>query len=156
MKPTTISAGAVANEGIARKIGDRNSETRKSSAVTMPVRPVRPPSATPEADSTKVVVVEVPSTAPAEVASASDSSAPLILGSLPSLSSMSALEATPISVPSVSNMSTNRNASIMVIKFALKMPEKSSLPRVGMTDGIASPFAKFGRSEYMPKSGFGT
>ena len=42
----------------------------------MAVRPVRPPSATPEALSTKVVVVEVPNTAPTEVAIASESSAP--------------------------------------------------------------------------------
>ena len=95
-------------------------------------------------------------TAPAEVASASDSSAPLILGSLPSLSSISALAATPISVPSVSNMSTNRNASIMVIKSGLKMPEKSSLPNVGMIEGIARPFEKFGSTENIPSSAFGT
>ena len=47
---------------------------------------------------------------------ASDRRAPLILGSFPSLSSISALDATPISVPSVSNISTNRNANMMVYK----------------------------------------
>ena len=52
-------------------------------AVVMAVRPVLPPSDTPEALSTKVVVVEVPRAAPAVVATASASSAPLIRGSFP-------------------------------------------------------------------------
>ena len=65
--PTTIRAGAVAKDGIARKIGDRNRDSPNSMAATMAVRPVRPPSATPEALSTKVVTVEVPQTAPTEV-----------------------------------------------------------------------------------------
>ena len=59
-KPTMMSAGAVAKEGIAVKIGAKNMEIRKRIAVTSAVRPVLPPAATPEADSTKVVVVEVP------------------------------------------------------------------------------------------------
>ena len=42
---------------------------KNSAAVTIEVRPVRPPSATPEEDSTKVVTVEVPQTAPQHVAS---------------------------------------------------------------------------------------
>ena len=42
------------------------------------VRPVRPPSATPEALSTKVVTVEVPHMAPTVVPTASESRAPLI------------------------------------------------------------------------------
>ena len=43
MKPTMTRAGAVANDGMARKIGERNSDSRKRMAVVMPVRPVRPP-----------------------------------------------------------------------------------------------------------------
>ena len=62
--PTMISAGAVAKDGIARKIGDRNRDSPKRMAATREVSPVRPPSATPEALSTKVVTVEVPHIAP--------------------------------------------------------------------------------------------
>ena len=51
--------------------------------------------------STKVVTVEVPSTAPAQVAMASAMSALSPLGRLPSLSSMFAAFAVPISVPTV-------------------------------------------------------
>lgn len=76
------------------------------------VSPVLPPSDTPDALSTNVVVVDVPITAPTVVATASAISAPLILGSFPFSSSMSAFADTPISVPIVSNKSTNRNANI--------------------------------------------
>ena len=51
-KPTIINAGAVANAGIARKIGEKNREIRNSTATVMAVRPVRPPSPTPAALST--------------------------------------------------------------------------------------------------------
>ncbi|SCI93347.1 Uncharacterised protein [uncultured Butyricicoccus sp.] len=122
-----MSAGAVANEGIAVKIGANRVDTRNRPAVTRAVRPVRPPTATPEADSTNVVVVEVPSTAPAEVAIASDSRAGLMRGSLPSLSSISALVATPISVPRVSKISTNRNEKITTIKLMMPTVLKSTL-----------------------------
>ena len=70
--PTMIRAGAVAKDGIARKIGDRNRDRPKRMAATMDVRPVLPPSATPEALSTKVVTVEVPTRAPVQVAMESD------------------------------------------------------------------------------------
>lgn len=52
MNPTTTSAGVVAKDGIARKIGERKSATKKSNAVTIDVNPVLPPDATPEALST--------------------------------------------------------------------------------------------------------
>ena len=51
-KPTTISAGAVAKLGIAMKIGAKNIESKKRTAVVKDVRPVLPPSAAPAADST--------------------------------------------------------------------------------------------------------
>ena len=54
-----ISAGAVAKDGIARKIGDRNRDRPNKIAVVTAVSPVLPPSDTPEALSTKVVVVDV-------------------------------------------------------------------------------------------------
>ena len=66
-----ISAGAVANDGIAVKSGANNVEIRNKNPETTAVKPVRPPAATPEEDSTNVVTVEVPRTAPAVVATAS-------------------------------------------------------------------------------------
>ena len=51
-KPTKISAGAVANPGIAVKIGANRIATRKRSPVTTAVSPVRPPAPTPAEDST--------------------------------------------------------------------------------------------------------
>ena len=104
-----ISAGAVAKDGMAIKSVRGTSESRKSTDVVKAVRPVLPPAATPAEDSTKVVVVEVPRTAPAEVATASAISAGFIAGSLPSLSSIFAFVLTPIIVPSVSKRSTKRN-----------------------------------------------
>ena len=82
-KPTIISAGAVANAGIARNTGANSKEAKKSIATVTAVRPVRPPAITPEELSTKVVTVDVPSTAPADVATESASSAPLILAGGP-------------------------------------------------------------------------
>ena len=79
-----ISAGAVANDGIAVKSGANNVEIRNKNPETTAVKPVRPPAATPEEDSTNVVTVEVPRTAPAVVATASAINAGLIPGSLPS------------------------------------------------------------------------
>ena len=66
-----MRTGAVAAPGTARKNGARNSAIRKQMAVTNDVRPVRPPSPTPEALSTKVVMVLVPKHAPAVVPMAS-------------------------------------------------------------------------------------
>ena len=154
-KPTIISAGAVAKDGMAKKTGDRNRDRPKKIAATTDVSPVLPPSATPEALSTNVVVVEVPNTAPREVPMASDRRAPLIFGSFPSLSSISALDATPISVPSVSNISTNRNANMMVTKFRDRMPLKSILKKVGAMLWIPKPLEKSGSTLNIPSSAFG-
>ena len=122
-----MRAGAVAKEGMVRNRGLNTTASRKRIPVVMEVRPVRPPSVTPEALSTKVVVVEVPSTAPAQVAMESASSAPLMWGSLPSSSSISALEATPMRVPRVSNRSTKRKENMTAKKFRMPTPEKSVL-----------------------------
>ena len=69
--PQITSAGAVANDGMAMNIGANSMEIRNMTAVTTAERPVLPPAATPAEDSTKVVVVEVPRTAPAVVATES-------------------------------------------------------------------------------------
>ena len=108
------------------------------------VSPVRPPSDTPEALSTKVVTVEVPNMAPAVVPMASAMSAPLIRGSFPSLSSISALEATPISVPIVSKISTNRNAKIITANSRSGTPSRLNLQKIGARLGMEIPLEKSG------------
>ena len=66
--PTKINAGAVANPGIAVKIGANKIAIRNMNPVTTDAKPVLAPAPTPAELSTKVVVVEVPRTAPADVA----------------------------------------------------------------------------------------
>ena len=107
----------MANEGIAVNTGAKNIEIRKRNAVVSAVRPVLPPTATPAEDSTNVVVVDVPRTAPTVVATESERSAGFIAGSLPFLSSIFAFELTPIRVPRVSKRSTKRNEKIITIKL---------------------------------------
>ena len=75
-----MSAGAVAKEGIAVNKGENSVANKNNTPVVSAVRPVRPPTATPAEDSTNVVTVDVPSTAPADVAIASDNNAGLIPG----------------------------------------------------------------------------
>lgn len=75
-KPTITRAGAVANDGMARKIGERNIDGRNSTAVVTTIRPVRPPSAMPAAHSTEQQVTELPSAPASIVASDSLMSAP--------------------------------------------------------------------------------
>ena len=130
-KPTMMRAGAVAKAGIARKKGERNRERAKRTATVTAVRPVRPPSETPAALSTKVVVVETPRPAPMVVATASAMRAPLMRGSFPSSSSMFALEETPTRVPRVSKISTKRNAKRTTKKSGLITFEKSSCMKMG-------------------------
>ena len=125
--PTNTRAGAVAKPGIEMKRGEKIRDMRKRSPVTTEERPVRPPAETPEELSTKVVVVEVPRTAPAVVAIASARSAGRIRGSFPSLSSISALSAHPMSVPRVSKTSTKRNANMITMKSrTLKLAKAAS------------------------------
>ena len=120
------------------------------------VRPVRPPSVTPEALSTNVVTVDVPSTAPAVVATASAIRAPLILGSFPFSSNIFAFVETPINVPSVSKISTNKNANTTTINSPIWIPEKLSFPKIGLRLGIEIPLLKSGSKLYIPSSAFGT
>ena len=105
--------------------GANTIEIKNRNPVTNDVSPVLPPAATPEDDSTNVVVVDVPKTAPDVVAMASANNAGLILGSLPSLSKNPAFELTPIKVPNVSKRSTNKNAQITTIKLIMFLLDKS-------------------------------
>ncbi|MBA7713609.1 hypothetical protein ES703_122614 [subsurface metagenome] len=81
-RPTIISAGAVAYSGTIPTIGTNNSASRNKTPVTIEVNPLRPPCSMPDADSIYEVVVDVPSTAPIIVATASipsNLSSPFIL-----------------------------------------------------------------------------
>ena len=124
------------------------------------VRPVLPPSDTPEALSTKVVVVDVPKIAPVVVARASAIRAPLILGSLPSLSNILAFVDTPIRVPNVSNKSTNKNAKITTTKSRILIPLKltsvNTLPKVSLSGEKSNDINELGIVENIPRSAFGT
>ena len=92
-----------------------NMQARNSIPEVRAVRPVLPPASTPEADSTKVVTVDVPEREPVIVPMASAVRACFILGILPSLSSIPALEAVPTRVPIVSNISIIQKVIIRVI-----------------------------------------
>ena len=117
-------------------------------AVAMEARPVRPPSATPAEDSTKVVTVEVPQTAPAQVAQASASIARSMLGTLPSLSSMLPAEQAPYRVPRVSNISTMQKASIVVSSITTKAP----VPLAAMKAEKSKPDLNTAAKAWVPKS----
>ena len=150
--PTYISAGVVANPGIARNTGEKNSATANITADVTAVRPVLPPAATPALDSTYEVTVEVPTIAPNIVPNASARRAPLARGRFPFSSRRFPLEATPISVPTVSNKSTNRNENVItkkLIRFC-DIQAKSNCPMCG-ADGILKIFA--GTSENAPAAG---
>ena len=81
--PTIIKAGAVAKDGMAKKIGDKKSAAKKQIAVVIAVSPVLPPAITPAELSTKVVTVDVPRQAHVVVAIASAKKACLIRGNSP-------------------------------------------------------------------------
>ena len=154
-KPTIISAGAVANAGIAKNTGEKNNAAKNKQPAVNAVKPVLPPSAMPADDSTKVVIVDVPKSEPAVVPIASVNSTCLTLGSLPSLSRRFAFDAQPMTVPIVSNKSTNRNA-ISTVKNSKDSTElKSTCINVGSSDaGIES--IPFGNRLKNPFSGLGT
>ncbi len=69
--PTAINAGAVAAEGTALTKLAKNALIAKQIETTTLVKPVRPPAPIPAALSTYVVVFDVPTIAPIDVAIAS-------------------------------------------------------------------------------------
>ena len=157
-KPTMTNAGAVAKAGIAIKIGDKNRAIMKRTAIVIAVRPVLPPSDTPDALSTYDVVVDTPKHAPAVVATASAIKAPLIRGNFPSESSIFAFDETPTNVPNVSKISTKRNANKTTRKFKLINCEKSSCRKIGeISTGTkeANPLEKSGNVLKAPIVGSG-
>ena len=124
-KPTMTRAGAVAKAGMAMKNGDKKRDRAKRMATQTAVRPVRPPSLTPVALSTKVVVVLVPMKAPTVVATASAKRAPLMRGRRHFVEHVS-LGRYADEVPKVSKISTKRKANMTTKKSRLKTRLKSS------------------------------
>lgn len=133
--PTTTRAGAVAHAGTMETSGLKNMAIRKRSEVTRDARPVLPPCSTPLALSTKVVIVDVPSIAPAVVPRASAIRACLALGRCPFLSSIPALLVTPTSVPTVSKKSTKKKVNTTIQKSSEAIPEKSIFANMGLIGG---------------------
>src|SRR5699024_6676331 len=109
--PTIINAGAVTSDVITANSGEKNKANKKNPAVTTEAKPVLPPTATPEEDSTKDVVVDVPTTEPTTVAAESANNALPARGNL-SFFIKPAWLATATNVPALSKKSTNKNVKI--------------------------------------------
>ena len=123
MTPTMTRAGAVAAYGTALINDAKKADRAKQIATTTDVRPVRPPAPIPDADSTKVVVLDVPNRAPILVAVASANRAlsrrdlkpdevSIIFSS--SSEKIPLLRPVPIKVPIVSNVSVIENEKIVM------------------------------------------
>ena len=91
--PTVTRAADVTAAGIIENTGKKKAAITKHPAVERAVSPVLPPSATPDELSTKVVIVDVPKSAPKVVPTASAIKALLASGKFPSSSSIFALVA---------------------------------------------------------------
>ena len=136
-----MSAGAVACVGMMPAMGANTTDSRNRMPTTTEVRPVRPPSEIPVEDSTKVVTVEVPRQAPTQVAHASAISALSPWGRLPFSSSMPALLAVPMSVPTVSKQSQMLKVTMAVSTGRMpweNRPPKSNLNSVGAMEMLFS------------------
>src|SRR5699024_9633977 len=121
--PTIINAGAVTSGVITASKGEKNKANKKNPAVTTEAKPVRPPTATPEDDSTNEVVVDVPTTEPTTVAAESANKARPARGNLLSFINPACV-ATATSVPAVSKKSTNKKVKIMTIICMVKISPK--------------------------------
>ena len=116
--PTTTRAGAVTAFVTADStIGENRMDTKNSIPVVQAVKPVLPPTSTPEVDSTKEVTVEVPKAAPATVPTASATSARSTFSNSPFSFTRPMRFATATSVPAVSKKSTNRKEKITTNAF---------------------------------------
>ena len=63
-KPTTINTGAVAATGMTISNGAKKRDAINKPAIVSAVKPVRPPSAMPAADSTATICGDVPTALP--------------------------------------------------------------------------------------------
>ena len=133
--PTTMSAGAVANDGTIAMTGVTRSAAKKRSAITILVSPVLPPSAIPDPDSMYVVVVLVPKSEPATVAIAS---APRILSIFsmdPSSFTILASKEHATIVPTESKRSTNIKEKMAPHRLHFKALAISSCRNIGEREG---------------------
>ena len=133
--PTITNAGPVACAGIIPNTGNKNKLRKKKNAVDKAVRPVLPPSATPDADSTNVVTVLVPSRAPAVVPIASANNAGDASFNFPCSSNIPAFALTPTKVPTVSKISTNKNVNTTVNISKVNILSNCILKATGANDG---------------------
>ena len=116
MNPTMTNAGAVANPGMARKMGAQIRDMRKRRAATMAASPVLAPALTPMADSANVVVVLVPRMAPAKVAMESAIRTFLIPGMVPSFFIRGVLTTAPLTEPTVSKKSVKKKEKLISVR----------------------------------------
>lgn len=135
--PTMIRAGAVTSGVTIDSTGEKNKEIIKHAEMTMEVKPVRPPAAIPEDDSTIEAVVDVPSTAPITVDIESARSAFPPLG-IWLFFIKPAWLAMAMSAPAVSKKATNKKVKITTSTFGEKMSSKFSktTPKEGFRLGI--------------------
>ncbi len=113
MAPTRIRMGAVAAVGTFPKSGARKTEAKKRRPTTTAVRPVRPPSRMPAADSTCTMMGLQPAMAATTVPRAELRNAQMLPGTWwPPSSERRASEARPNMTPETSKMPTKRKASV--------------------------------------------
>ena len=128
-------------------------QARNRSPVIIAESPVRPPASTPEALSIKVVTVEVPVKLPTTVPVASAIRHSFICFILPFSSSIFALDAVPIKVPIVSNMSIIQNVIISVI--AVDQPMLKNASKLNLKSVVADKSANAGTHEAVPSAAKG-
>ncbi len=109
MIPTSTSAPTVHADVNVPKNPEKNNATMNRIPTTIGMIPVLAPALIPVVDSMNDVVVDVPQTAPATVATASHVSALLPFLRCPFSSIIPAAPPTPMRVPAVSNMSTTNS-----------------------------------------------
>ena len=132
---TNTNAGAVAYAGIVPAKGDKNKASKKQTPTTTDVKPVRPPTDTPDIDSIYVVTVEVPKNEPIIVDVESASNVCFKRGNFPFLSTSPARSVAAINVPDVSNKSSNNNDTTNAKVLTENKSGISSCINVGAIDG---------------------
>lgn len=140
MAPTRMRIGAVAAVGTRSKSGARKTEAKKRSPTVTAVRPVRPPSRMPAADSTCTMMGLHPAMAATTVPRAELRNAQMEPGTrCPSASTRRAKDARPNMTPETSKMPTKRKARRgRTMSFVRASREKSRF-RV-------TPYCKWGTS----------
>ncbi len=126
MKPTATRAGAAAWAGTIVANGVRKRARANRVPVTTLANPVRAPSPTPAADSTKLVLEEADAAPPATAARPSTNSSRPRCGTRPRSSSSPASLLTPTAVPMVSKKSVRK--SVKTSSTTVNTPTCSTAP----------------------------